>query len=693
MLGGVISILVLTVWQAGLLTPWERVTWDWRAQFWAEPGPNSEKIKVVVLDQASLDWAQRFSGLGWPWPRQAYIHIIDYLTKAGAKAVIFDLLFTEASSLAGDDQALARVMAKSRKVAGALMLTKESGSAVWPDWAQKRLPKIKGQNKWLQGSNSRQSKRVLLPIETLGQNMLSLGNVAENPDPDQVVRRVTLVKGVFDQAVLSLGAAAYAALSDQAVALKASSLVFGQESIPLDKEGRAILRFRGGPGVHQKFSAASIIQSELRLLQGQRPTISDSSVFKDCYVFFGLTAPGLHDMRATPVSAVYPGVEIHATALDNLITGDFIRKPPTWAVAAWVFLLCLGAAFAGSLFQAVRHSVVVFAFLLPLPILGGFLTYPLGYWWPVMVAEVGVLLVLLGVVFLNLALVGEQKRFIKKAFNHYLSPVVIERILEDPDQLRLGGERRELTIFFSDLAGFTSLSEGLDPQELTHLLNDYLSEMSEFILKAGGTLDKYEGDAIIAFWNAPLSQPDHALAACRAALKCNQRLLQRASEYEKRLGRVLWARIGINTGPVVVGNMGSRQRFDYTVLGDAANLASRLEGANKVFGTPLMVSEETWRQTRGELSGRKLGRLKVVGRKEAVTVYQPLGEAGQGLSPEMEIFTQGIDLVENRDWQAALHCFQGIEQDPAANAYVKKLSQLPDKSPDAWDGVWSLTNK
>jgi adenylate cyclase len=270
---------------------------------------------------------------------------------------------------------------------------------------------------------------------------------------------------------------------------------------------------------------------------------------------------------------------------------------------------------------------------------------------------------------------------------------VIERILEDPDQLRLGGERRELTILFSDLAGFTSLSEGLDPQELTHLLNDYLSEMSEFILAAGGTLDKYEGDAIIAFWNAPLSQPDHALAACRAALKCNQRLLQRAPEYEKRLGRALWARIGINTGPVVVGNMGSRQRFDYTVLGDAANLASRLEGANKVFGTPLMVSEDTWKQTRGELRGRKLGRLKVVGRRESVVVYQPLAKADRKVSHEMEVFAQGLDLVEKRKWQAALSCFKTIETDPAAKAYIHKLSQLASESPDAWDGVWNLTNK
>ena len=220
---------------------------------------------------------------------------------------------------------------------------------------------------------------------------------------------------------------------------------------------------------------------------------------------------------------------------------------------------------------------------------------------------------LAGAVILNYATEGRKKAFIKKAFRHYLSPAVIERILEDPSQLKLGGERKELTILFSDLEGFTTISEKLDPENLTSLLNLVLSDMTEIILDEGGTLDKYEGDAIIAFWNAPIDQPDHAERACRAALKCQQKIRERQEEYSSKAGAPIRMRIGINTGAVVVGNMGSAKRFDYTVLGDAANLASRLEGANKFFGTRIMVSEQTWKKTSGRFAGRRLGLVRVAG--------------------------------------------------------------------------------
>ncbi|MBN2060002.1 MAG: adenylate/guanylate cyclase domain-containing protein, partial [Deltaproteobacteria bacterium] len=194
---------------------------------------------------------------------------------------------------------------------------------------------------------------------------------------------------------------------------------------------------------------------------------------------------------------------------------------------------------------------------------------------------------------INYTIKGRQKRYIKNVFKQYLSPAVIERLVENPDKLALGGEMRELSIFFSDIQGFTGISEQLSPPELTALLNDYLSAMTDIILAEGGTIDKYEGDAIIAFWNAPLDVPDHAKRAVRSALLCGRKLSELRPGFRKRIGTDIYARIGINTGQVVVGNMGSNQRFDYTFLGDAGNLASRLEGVNKQFSTYLMVSEYT----------------------------------------------------------------------------------------------------
>jgi len=257
----------------------------------------------------------------------------------------------------------------------------------------------------------------------------------------------------------------------------------------------------------------------------------------------------------------------------------------------------------------------------------------------------------------------------------------------------LGGERRELSIFFSDLQGFSSISERLDPQDLTSLLNDYLSDMTDIILAEEGTVDKYEGDAIIAFWNAPLDQPDHALRACRAALQCQRRLQERSREFQERAGSAVRMRIGINTGVVVVGNMGSRQRFDYTVLGDAANLASRLEGANKAFGTGIMIAESTWVQTVGQIAGREIGLLRVVGRKTPVRVFEPVSSDSSFAGDRLHLFERGLACCYENRWTDALEVFLALDDDPVAAVYGRHCRQLLEDPASTWDGVWNLTQK
>ncbi len=228
-----------------------------------------------------------------------------------------------------------------------------------------------------------------------------------------------------------------------------------------------------------------------------------------------------------------------------------------------------------------------------LPVAGALVAYEGGFWLPLMVQEAAVILAVAMGLLVNYATEGRQKKFIKNAFKQYLSPAVIEQLIQHPERLQLGGERKVLSIFFSDLQGFTSISEGLAPEDLTVLLNEYLSAMTDIIQAEGGTVDKYEGDAIIAFWNAPLDIPDHAQRVVRAALECQRTLAEMRPAIRSRIGKDLLMRIGINTGPAVVGNLGSHTRFDYTMLGDAVNLAARLEGANKEFGTYTMISQAT----------------------------------------------------------------------------------------------------
>jgi adenylate cyclase len=252
-----------------------------------------------------------------------------------------------------------------------------------------------------------------------------------------------------------------------------------------------------------------------------------------------------------------------------------------------------------------------------------------------------------------------------------------------------------LSIFFSDLEGFTGISEGLEPEALTALLNDYLSAMTDIIHEEGGTVDKYEGDAIIAFWNAPLPQPDHALRCVRAALRCQERLAGMRPAFRERIGRDLRMRIGINSGPAVVGNMGSRTRFDYTMLGDAVNLASRLEGINKQFGTYTVIAQATLDLLGGVVAVRELARVAVVGRREAVRIFEPM-TAGEHAAREedLRVFAAGLAEFYRGRFAEAERVFAEIaDRDAAARAYGAKSRALAERPPEGWDGVWVVTTK
>lgn len=721
--GTAAAAIALLLWALGALDRWEYVTWAWRVEVFAEPGPATPRIKLILLDQNSLDWGRKENGWSWPWPREVYSAIIDYCGRQEARAVIFDVLYTESSVYGvADDQVLGSAIARGPAFVAPLSLEKRAGGAsAWPSGVPLPHPlRLEGLEKWLEKSESSRGivmSSAVLPIMEVAAHAALLANVTDEPDVDGIFRRGYLFR-VFDgKAVPSLGFAGFLAGSLKAgsqnaessskgspsvpsadrslpvMRIEQGSLHVGGKTVPIDGGGKAILRFRGPSGVYETFSAAAVIQSELRLREGKPPAIEDPSSFKDSYVFFGFSAPGLFDLRPTPISHVYPGVAIYATMLDNLLSDDFLRKPPDSLVILCALLSALLGGIAVVRCTKVWHSTLYFALLLPTPGVLGFAAYELGYWWPVVLSETALALALVAAVVLNYATEGRQKAFIKKAFKYYLSPAVIERILEDPSQLKLGGERRELTILFSDLQGFSSISERLDPQALTSLLNDYLSDMTEIILDEGGTLDKYEGDAIIAFWNAPVAQSDHAVRACRAAIRCQRKLRERRDEFLRRTGALMHARIGINTGEVVVGNMGSRNRFDYTVLGDAANLASRLEGANKAFGTPIMIAETTFLQTKGELVCREIGLLRVVGRKTPVRVYEPTGLSSETDGTEWDELHRGLTMCYEGKWAEALGIFEGLPNDPVARIYSERCRTLAGDPTLSWDGVWSLTEK
>ncbi|MFC1764148.1 CHASE2 domain-containing protein [Planctomycetota bacterium] len=685
LVGLVVGGATLGLWRLEWLASWEVVTWTWRARFFAQREVSSPQVQLILLDQAALDWGQEVNGWEWPWPREVYGAIAAFCTRGGARVLALDMLFTEPSVYGvADDEAMGE----------ALRAGSPTVLAVMPGGSQQTWPSYVPRPPQSSVEATVEAAHLLFPVSDIVTPGATVGHVMGVPDADGVFRRVA-PWGRFDGVdIPTLGLATWLA-NQEAVAVpkvQPGQLLFGNKVIPLDQQGQAILRFRGATDLSQAVSAGAVIQSELRLRANETPPLSPE-IFKDCYVLLGCSAPGLMDLRPIPVNPKCPGVVLHATFIDNLLTDSFMAEVPVPVVVLGVLLTAMGAAISlsvgGRWWQAGPMGIV----WLGLPLGIGFWAYAHGWWWPVATQETATALALVGAVAVNYSVEGRQKAFIKQAFRHYLSGEVIEKILHDPGHLQLGGEKRELTIMFTDLAGFSTFSERMEPVELTTLLNEYLTEMTDIIMEEGGTLDKYEGDAIIAFWNAPLTQTDHAMRACRAALRCQRRLAECRELYQQRFGATLTMRVGINTGEVVVGNMGSRKRFNYTILGDAANLAARLEGANKAFGTHTMVSENTWRLVSEAFQARRLANLRVMGRKNAVDVYELTGLASDTPPTAWKPFAAGQARFATGDFVAAQDIFEQLPDDPAAQSYVRRCEQLVSEPPTLWTGVWELSEK
>ena len=650
------ALIALAIWLIGWDSFWEAKTWDWRVRLLAKNGKATHEVCLILLDQNSLDWGKTENGWSWPWPREVYGAIINFCKRSRVKSLAVDILFTEPSAYGvEDDVKLGSAMSEFGKAAGAVFI---------------------GQDK------------TTFPIPEVANNARLLCNVRLLPDPDGVYRRMPV--SFKENTVPSLGIGAYLAAlpphQDIQAALKKM-----EATVPKDPHGNAILRYRG---THTAYSAAAIIQSELRLLSGETPVISPE-VLKDKYVFLGFSAPGLYDLRPSPISGVFPGVEIHATLLDNFLSQDFIRQMPRQITVILILLI----AFAGSASVSALKSpvsIIIGSLLnLSLPILFALWCYVEGWWMPIVVCEIASGTSMLLCLSVSYATEGRQKRFIKQAFRQYLSHELIEQLIENPDMLKLGGQRKMISIFFSDIQGFTSISEKLEPEELTAFLNDYLTAMTDIIIEEGGTVDKYEGDAIIAFWNAPLDLPEHAVRCVTAALRCQAKLTAMRPVFYERIRQNTYMRIGINTGYAVVGNFGSQTKFDYTMIGDSVNLAARLEGVNKQFRTYTMISEFTKAQLNNAVAVREIAKVAVVGRREPVKVYEPMTHQEYQAKQEIfETFDKGLNLFYTGEFDKAESVFSSIaDRDPAADAYRIKSKEMKHAKPDHWQGVWVMSSK
>lgn len=603
-----------------------------------------DDIALITVDASSLD---RFSGqfnLQWPWPREIYGMLVTYLDGAGARTITFDVLFDRPDIDRLDtegpvsDRRFARAIHESGRV------TLAGNSILWDDdppaessdesftrhllsatGAPPRVPSVAPDN---------------LPLVSLRYATRRVGNAYMPTRYDGVIRQTYLAmpvpKADGEEASQSpdhtRGSSAESGTSHTPGALFFPSLPFaaylvhlnkedpelhfsngsvrvGDQSVPLHRDGTYRINWyaRGGvnDGTFPYYSFYDVFLSALAELQ-DRPERApfESAFFEGKHILIGASAAGLGDIKTTPFSSIepYPGMEVQATVLANLLDGQFLTEMSRAFALLLIWLLLLPVIWGVG---TVRHvQSILLSVTAPLAMVAaGFTLFALFRFAVPTVMLTSCILIGIGITYMYRYLTEErQKKALRSAFSQYVQKEFVDRIAEDPDQLRLGGQKKELTVLFSDMANFTSISEKLPPEKLSELLNDYLTDMTRIVFRHGGTVDKFMGDAVMAFWGAPIDQPDHALRACRCAIDMQQRLKERADEWRTMGYPSVHIRIGVNTGPMVVGNMGSRDRFNYTVLGDAVNLGARLEPLNKTYGTQIMISEFTLASVRRQFA-------------------------------------------------------------------------------------------
>jgi adenylate cyclase len=471
---------------------------------------------------------------------------------------------------------------------------------------------------------------------------------------------------------------------------------FGNKlSLRTDTLGQMLINYQGPWGTFHHYSIADVLQPNF-----------DPGLVKGKLVLIGATATGIGDLRATPFGGTsYPGVEIHANTIDNILNDRFLKRDARSALIDALLIFTFGIPL-GIWMALVQPRWMWFGAGLLIPLVAVDYGAFLSGWWlnftvPAMTLTGNVLLVSLYRVLVE----EKEKRKVRTAFGQYLSPEVIRRLLVNPRLV--DPKKTDVTVMFSDIRGFTSISEKLDAQELALFLNQYLSDMTRIVFSHHGTLDKYIGDAVMAFWGAPFEEEGHAARACNAALEMMKRVRELQELWEAQGKPRLEIGIGLNTGVASVGNMGSSLRYGYTALGDAVNLSSRLEGLNKDYGTHIIVNETTYHAAKGDgFIFRELDLMRVKGKLQPVTIYQLMGRqadfaadgSAEAVRVQLELFAGARELYRNRQWKAAQAVFQEFldkwPKDGPSRVYLERCQEyLADEPPADWDGVFVMTHK
>jgi len=545
------------------------------------------------------------------------------------------------------------------------------------------------------------------PFEALAQASTGVGHAILIPDSaDGIIRSVPLFIQYYGKLYPSLGLA----LAMNELDLRNKPISFeptdegalirwGNLEIPTGPEGDMHINFIGNNDVIPSVSFYDILEKGV---PGPNQDEKFMSQFKGKVCIIGPTTRTVGDYYAMPFSEQTPGYLAHANVYDMIVTNNFIHRAGA-GVQILILIILISAVGFVATSKPMRIGVVtllavivVYAVFVYFAFTGGAIVYSL------IEPFFGMSLCFVATVSFRAATEGKQRKMITNMFERYVDKTVVQQLIDDPKMLKLGGEMKEITLLFSDIKGFTTISEKLGPENLVKLINAYLNEMTYVIMKHRGTVDKFIGDAIMAFWGAPIDDPDAPFHACAAALEMQSRLEAFQARWKKHGDIVIKQRVGINTGPCIVGNMGSESKFNYTAMGDAVNVASRLESVNKQFGTYIMMSEFTHQRIAKRVHSREIDKVVVMGKTEPIRIYELMGLTDKPIGEQMknflEAYNEGIQAYQQRKWDEGIalmeHAMKQVPNDPVCQLYVERMRLFQLNPPDAqWNGVFVLGSK
>jgi len=629
----------------------ELKTYDWRLTETARPETARKDIALVEIDEYSLRNLQPYAGR-WPWPRVVHAMLIDYLARAPAKLVAYDVNFAEPDSrrgfdFGGDTMSGAdsdRALVDSIEAAGnVILLADATYNAQSGETSGLPLTEFPSD-----APGAVERGVIYAPFPALVPAARALGHNFFVLDPDGPLRHTVPFARSQSHVIPSLGLAAAlaaAGIAPQQVRFEGDQLAIGDRRMPLewrrvrsadgtDQYQWGLIRFRGAAlladlkqRTYPTHSFFDLVAAEQEILNHRKPAI-DPSLFRDRIVFVGTTASGLYDVFETPfANGKMPGINIHAAVADDVLSNRFIHEA-AWSsriatVAAIAMLVGVVSAMLPAWWAAAATvaGMSLFAWAAMRAFAGGLW---INLTQPVLASSLS----LFGGVAYQYFVEGREKRQVKKLFGQYVSRDVFKQLIADPSSAKLGGHRREMTVLFSDIRGFTAITERGAPEEIVGMLNEYFSRMVEIVFRHHGTLDKFVGDMVMALFGAPLDDPDHAEHAVEAALEMQDALFELNDRWQAQ-GRAMFdIGIGINTGPMIAGNLGSEAIMSYTVIGDAVNLGARLESLNKDYGTRIIISETTRAGLGGRYLLRPLGEVVVKGKTQPVAIFELAGRVG-----------------------------------------------------------------